>query len=461
MGAMAADDVKPSIDIGRAPLGVRAASALVEAVAASDDRVERHYLEVKSDLDLTRKNDLAKVAKFILGAANRLPAVAAAAFGGYGVMILGVAPGRIGGLPPIEVLDIDKVVAQYLGAAGPHWDVVRVPVASSDNEVLVILVDPPEDGQDPFPCRREGDGLIDGRIYIRADGETREAKSGELDLLLERGRRSTAPVVDFGVTIEGAAHPIRIDESTTLNWYIGLTRARLLSRLPRIDPQDRAKSADGLRRLSSYTVGSFVSGSNPERRTEEEYRASITEWEERVHAAWADAIDELAGRVLAGVPIRVINRTRTYFRGVQLKIHLEGAVRGISWRNTDLAATTSTLKLPEPPQEWEPQPILFTFGGEPPYLTEFARSSYVSPLEWNNSESVDLTLDIGDLRPEEVYVFDDDELVLVIPEAERVPVHGTWAITASDHHEIYRGDLGVQPGDLVDLTSHLREILER
>lgn len=101
-----------------------------------------------------------------------MPDVAATAFEGYGVMVIGVAPGHARDVPPIEVLEIDKIVSRYLGASGPRWDLVRVPVSDSENEVLVIVVDPPKDGQQPFPCRRDGDGLVDGRIHIRADGET-------------------------------------------------------------------------------------------------------------------------------------------------------------------------------------------------------------------------------------------------------------------------------------------------
>ena len=85
----------PEIDTRRAPKGELAARALVEQVMASDDRVERHYLEVKSTLDLHTKRDQAKLAKFILGAANRMPDLAAAAFDGHGVIVVGVSKGRL------------------------------------------------------------------------------------------------------------------------------------------------------------------------------------------------------------------------------------------------------------------------------------------------------------------------------------------------------------------------------
>jgi hypothetical protein len=52
-------------------------------------------------------------------------------------------------------------------------------------------------------------------------------------------------------------------------------------------------------------------------------------------------------------------------------------------------------------------------------------STYQSPLDWNNGGSVDLTLDVGDLRPRQTYSSDDDELVLILPPTTDAQVHGT------------------------------------
>lgn len=185
--------VTAPIDTSRAPLGVLAAQTLVSTVAEQGDLAERHYLELKSTLDLSTKKDKEKIAKFILGAANRLPDVAATAFEGYGVMIIGVAHKSITGIPPVEMMEISKVIQQYVGAAGPRWDIVWVPIDGTDNQVLVVLVDPPRMGQGPFPCRSNGESLSDGRIYIRADGETREANSEEWISSSSGARRSLRP----------------------------------------------------------------------------------------------------------------------------------------------------------------------------------------------------------------------------------------------------------------------------
>ncbi|MGB5937265.1 MAG: hypothetical protein WBG76_15555 [Ornithinimicrobium sp.] len=116
------------LDTTRAPRGLLAAQALVAAVTEQGNLAERHYLEPKSALDLSTKKDREKIAKFILGAGNRMPDVAAKGFEGYGVMVVGVAQGAITGIPPVEMMEISKAIQQYVGPAGPRWDIVWVPV---------------------------------------------------------------------------------------------------------------------------------------------------------------------------------------------------------------------------------------------------------------------------------------------------------------------------------------------
>ena len=468
------------IDISRAPLGVKTASALVEAVAASDDRVERHYLEIKSDLNLTQKNDIAKIAKFILGAANRLPRIANTAFEGYGVMVIGVAPGDARGVPPVEVLELEKIISQYIGVSGPKWDVVRVPT-STTNEVLVVHVAPPQDGEDPFVCRKDGDNLYNGRVYIRADGETREAKAEELDLLLRRGKFQAAPDVSFSVEIVGTVYPINIDDSRTVEEFLTRTKRRLLEALPQpqaeIVEEGRTKSS-GLSAVDvgrSYmstaaqafvnqsTLGSSLFRTEPENRTEEQYRASIERWEQRVRDEWGNVPDNIAGDIFDGIFVRVSNASKIFFHDLEVKIHLEGDVRGTGWNDAS-EPDTESLGLPAEPRVWGPvsRSILSPAILNSSHLmgVQNLSSAYESPLDWKNSGSVDLTLDVGELRPRQTYSSDEDELVLFLPHVGEGDVSGTWEITARDHNDIYAGDLTVPIGPLIDLTARLRKLLD-
>lgn len=519
-------DSKVPFDVSRAPLGLRAASALVTELAKLDDRFERHYLEIKSDLDPS-KNELAKIAKYVLGSANRMPEKAAVAFEGYGVMVIGVAPGTITGVPPIEILEIDKVVGAYIGPQGPKWDLIHVPVKDSTNTVLVILVDPPQNGQDAFVCRKEGDNLANGRIYIRADGETREARAHEVDQLLERGKRSANAEVGFEVDVLGHAYPVVVDEQRTIEEHVTRTVARLLRALPQPKPAPEpepvsvpdptpedesgpptATGSAKLAPLSSPSAASAMSDAfkpslavqaamaqamkphqsaiakmagelatmktsgvldalmttDPEKRTEQQYRKSIEQWEASFRKAWPGAIATLTACTLAAVSIRIKNKGKTFFTDLELKIHLEGDVDGEDWLNHDGDVPLDRLDLPEPPRKWGPtqRSVLGRdYFSTPHFMPSINPSSiYRSPLDWKNGGSVDVTLKVGKLRPHAEYLFDDPELILVLPASGESHVKGTWQITAGGHDEIYAGELQVEVGSQIDLTKAMRRLLK-
>lgn len=453
-----------TVDISRAPKGELAAIALVEAVVANDDRVERHFLEIKSQLDLTIKKDQAKLAKFILGAANRMPERASRAFEGFGVMVIGASEGQAPGVPPIEALDIERAVRPFLGADGPRYDFVRVPCEGSKNEVLVLLVDPPELGQAPFLCRKNGDGgLRDGAVFVRADGETREANSGELQQLLDRGMVST-PSVNFGVRIVGVVHPVTVDRDRTLEEYIAHTRATLEADLSKNKPS-RAEKAIGnpfeaaisqrLNLMSNvYRAGSSITG---EKRSEAEYLKAIDDWAHRTREAWPDAVLRLIGAA-PPVEVEVQNHEKTFFHDVEAKIHVEGDVSGVSAWKSSGRIWPSDLDLPEPPRKWGDVDSRFGPGMvfAPPTGLNLGPTSQTN---WNNSGSVDLEVSAGEVRPTGEVVTDDEEVVLYTTDLSLMSATGTWQITARDHNDVYRGELEVEVGHPLDLTRAFRRIL--
>jgi hypothetical protein len=55
------------LDLTRVPRGEMAARALVDALVETDDRAERHYLEMKSEVDLSTRADQAKGSQVHLG----------------------------------------------------------------------------------------------------------------------------------------------------------------------------------------------------------------------------------------------------------------------------------------------------------------------------------------------------------------------------------------------------------
>jgi hypothetical protein len=460
------------LDTSQAPRGVLAAQSLIDAVAKQGDLAERHYLEIKSNLNLTTKRDKEKIAKFILGASNRMPDVASTAFEGYGVMIIGVAQGAITGIPPVETMEISKVIQKYVGAAGPRWDIVWVPIDGSSNQVLVVLVDPPKLGQGPFPCRATGESLTDGRIYIRADGETREANSEEVDLLIQRSLPGSQVAVDFAFELVGEIAFVTLDDTTTVDQYVAIVRDRLVAALPRKEwrpPTAAASMNEVIARMSGYTSAldltsaAFETLIEPESRTEEEYLDSIDLWEAHFRRAWGVARTKIAASQLGPAIVRITNRTTTFFHDVQVRLHLEGDVFAFDYRDRERVDDFSDLELPHPPRKWGPtqRSLGLPYYANLGHTYTPSANQYIPPsITYKNEGSVLLNLEVGELRPRGTYESEDEEIVLIVADRSLASIHGTWELTARDHNNVYTGQIVVAVAGDRDFTAVARHILE-
>lgn len=498
----------PTVDTSRAPHGERAARALVDAIAAGDDRLESHYLELKGTLDLTGARDRGKLAKFILGAANRMPDKAAKAFGGHAVMVIGVMNGQVVGIAPVENLDVEKAVMPYIGADGPRWELIRVRVFSG-NDVLLLIVDPPQWGQAPFPCLKDGEGLVDGDVYVRTDGETRKAKSGEIKELSRRAAVGANVAVGFDVDFVGEVIPAVVDTDATLEAYLAAETRRLLRPLlgrarEMTEVDGTAGESPGRRRRFVIPEGTFenlmslsddefgrrhesgleaaarraeeslagpAAGAlglfvEPESRSGGAYRAEVADWRARFRAAWPEAREQFLGMRLTAVAPRVVNREEVFLHDVELVVHLEGDVRGVEADpDHDSEPHLHGLGLPRPPRKWGPRQSDFmrNFAAVGRFPVMPASQPYAAVprmLSWDNTGSVTLSFEIGDLRPRATHVCPDSDLILVVDDPSHEPVRGTWEITARGHHKVYAGELSVPVGAAVDLTPEFMRILD-
>jgi len=486
------------IDLTRAPHGELVAARLVAAVAEVGDLAERHYLEIKGPPDLSSKVHIAKIAKFILGAANRLPERAAEAFGGFGVMIVGIADSGIKGVPPVEMLALSQVIQPFLGAAGPRWDVVRVPVENSTNEVLVILVDPPQIGQLPFSCRANGDKLQNGRIYYRGDGDTREATADELDMLMARGAARTPAPVELGVAVTGAAVPMIVDDERTLVDFIAKERRRLLDALPKPSAEELAVP-DAIRRTSSEAsrnpidplarfgtlaaeasrllsaqglgvrgVGSLLGTEVPDTRSAEAYHAEIDAWEIRFRKAWPHAVEQFASFLIEANELTVVNKTQTFMHDVEVKLHLAGTVEVLERQRYGASLRLRDVDLPLPPRKWGPTKR--HLGFDPAYSTglaapasspsTFGPGSFRPPdASWKTTGSVDTKVLVRDLRPESSFASGDGDSILILRDDVPEIIHGSWTATARGYNEVFKGTIEVKVAEPTHLTELIRDFL--
>lgn len=481
---MSNPSVTPALELTLAPRGELVATKLVEAVAAQGDLIERHYLELKGPEDLSSKQNKQKVAKFILGAANRMPNKAAEAFEGCAVMIIGITKDGIQGVPPIEMLELTQVIERFAGVPGPKWDIVRVPVKDSTNQVLLFIVAPPEQGQQAFICRADGDGLKDGATYIRADGETREAKSAELDQLKAREAAAQKMArVDLDISIAGKVIPITVDDARTLDEYVVRNRERLIEAIPRPKPPAEPEVEPGLpgdrslaniaglasgyskmAALSHLSPTAGFSSTIPEERSEDEYLAEINHWEADFRAAWPDTVNKIIGYVFGAAEVSVLNKTQTYLHDLAVKLHLEGTVKAVKhYRRSDVNPRMN-IDMPRPPRKWGPreQDLLrnYTSGFAASTQSMSTFNPHSSSTMWTNTGSVDIEVDVGDLRPEEECITVDEDAVLVIYGEAPEMVRGTWKATARGYHEVFKGETVVTVEEPRDLTSAIRAFLK-
>jgi hypothetical protein len=461
-------------DFTHFPTGERQWSEFIGRVAAAGDLVERHFIELKSEIDPTSKQGAAKIAKFILGAAHRDPERAAKYLDGHAVMILGVGEAGARGLTRFEAKDFVGAVQPYVGEPGPGWDFQRVR-ADDDRDVIVVTVVPPKAGDPIWPCCREGVGLIDGRIYIRADGETREANSGEIRALQARASAATTgPQPDLIVALSGSVRRFRCDASV-LDDYLSRERQRLEACAPSprsSDTKPPAKENPGsalgypFASISSSlaeSVSNLVAATTkPDSRTREQYLAEIDEWEQKVRKIWRRFASNFALTITPGTRIEVCSQS--YLEEVKIKIRLDGAVSGLQRPDRP-----DIKDLPSLPRPWGPESILPSSlidpADYPLHLPTTGRYpvpklySRYDRVELDNSNSVEMTVLVEELRPQDPYI-SGDELTLFVPvDHDGATIAGKWMVTAKNHHRQYSGELQVKIDEVTDVTEPLREFL--
>lgn len=432
------------IDLTRLPTGEMGWAALIDFIAASDDRVERYFLEVKSDVDLSAKAGSHKVAKFILGAANRDPAQSSKRFGGHALLVLGVGGGAATGIAAFEAKDLAKEVARFTGADGPGWDFERIPV-DEDRDVIVVVVDPPTG--EIRTCRGDGIDLYDGDIYVRADGETRKATGDEVRSLLDRAVSRTARI-DLDVELLGEVFAIGLDHEPLLGW-VETEVAELRSQ---VAPRPKRKSA--------YDLASFVPELGmAERRSKREFLEEVEEWEAAVRADPTGGVVLAAARFRPGIRLRLVNHTKTFLRDVRIDVELEGDVLAVEWQPEGRADGINLF--PGRPKDWGKESLVIGLMPRLDHVAVPSRSQHGN-VSISQKHPAGLTMRMDTLRPQEEHVSDDDEVVLVtvVSSDPGGPVRGRWRLTAADINDVFEGQVEI-PVAYKDMRAPIEAILAR
>ncbi|MGX1809709.1 hypothetical protein ACWIGI_28645 [Nocardia sp. NPDC055321] len=433
-----------NIDLSVLPKGQLAWRAFVEATGSVDDSAERYFLELKSDVDLNSKAGRAKVAKFILGALNRMPDHSARRFEGYALMVLGVACGAVEGIPPFEALELDRDVQNFAGATvRALWDFHAVPVAGGKS-VVIIQVSPPQWGDRPLVCRADGDGLVAGNVYVRADGNTRKATAAELDQLHDRMAAGTSATPYVRIT--GSAYRLGAERDNVQKAFeakIQATRDELLASV----------NSPGLRHVLDY--------GGRDTRGVDGFRREVDIWAEESRQALGGVLGLLAVSRPALSIVVGVSEPRGVLTNVEVDIHLDDDVHvreHIPWDNYELAR-----RLPKPPDDYgsirrlTARELLGDSHFAPAAQPNLVDASGV--VSWTEQSPHTLSVKFSDVRPTKPRQSVDDEFVLLIPGTSKATeVRGRWSLTAVGHSRVYEGDLSV-PITTIDLTDAARDAL--
>lgn len=434
----------PALDTSVIPLGERALQGILDHVVAVGDEAETSFLEVKSPLDMSNKAATAKIAKFLLGAANRRPHEAARHFHGYAVLVIGAQKDGAPGVPRgTEAHELEDRLRPYLGPQFPAFEFGRIGVGP-DREVLFVIAQPSQDGQPIFPCHKSyqsddrRDSLEDGAIYVRGTSNTRPARSGEIQALVERARGGGKPPIALEVGLIGCVHRIeRVEE--------------LLGQLMDYREEQFSKEQDQQARSSfspaSLQLASSVFGS-PKPLSREDRDKALAAWQRKRAEHIAGGRAHFLGAGLPGAGIRVLSRDRfiakprltVTFHGCELFEHLDA----------DDADFEKAAK-----------PIL---GRQNPLVPDFDYSALRPfprgyPVSWSNrGEDAEIVLAPESLRPNDPWTSDQDDYVLVARDAGANSVKVSWVLTEDGSDTVTTGNFLVPTEKLVSAADLFKSV---
>lgn len=427
---------EPALDTSVVPLGERILQGILDYVVAVGDAAESTYLEVKSPLDMKGKAATAKIAKFLLGAANRRPHEAARHFHGYAVLVIGAQRGDASGVPRgTEAHELEDRLRPYLGPQFPAFEFNRIGVGT-DREVLFIISQPPEDGQSIFPCHKtyqgddRRDSLEDGAIYVRGTSNTRPARSGEVLALVERARGGGKPPIVLEVDLIGCVH--RVDR-------VGEVLEQLLSyREEQFSKESEQQATSSFSPVSVRLASSVFGNSTP--LTREEREKALDAWRSGKAEHIAAGKEHFLGVGLPGAGIRVLSRDRFIAKPrLTLTFH---ECELFDYLDADDADFEKAV-----------EPVL---RSQHPLLPGYDYSSFRPiakdyPVNWSNrGKDAEVVLTPESLRPNDPWMSDQDDYVIVARDPGARSVEVSWVLTEEGNDTVTTGEFRVPTEELVD-----------
>lgn len=461
-----------NFDTTRLPTGAIGWTALFAAVEAAAPEDENQWLEFKAGIDPGTPDGAAALAKAIVAFANRRVDIAQKWLGGHALVLVGIEPGNVVGASVYDPAVIHDRVQRLLAAPAPAWDCEYRDYHGKP--LLVITVDPPQQG-DPIHCIGRSSGPVeDGHIYVRRPGKSDRAKSDDIRALSTRMSSLTRGLdIEVGALVEGGQRRCTWSPSWLDSWELA-ERKRLIGPLDEfLEPpppeqplnpyavslRDVLRTQQRLADIGS-TAFNALTETEPEERTPEEFRDQV----DRYLAACREALEVApalaAARALNPVTWFVNNLSAHNLEGVEVKVHVEGEVE--AFESTD-DFRLSDLK-PSAPRPWGPRRISKFLNQEVLMRSASAYNPGPPSLHFTpkpiieNGGSVHITFPEVHLRPRATGEVLDDENVLVVSPTCPGPIRCTWTATATNLSGVAEGEFTLpvegSPIDIGGLLQH-------
>lgn len=365
--------------------------------------------------------------------ANRDPQRASRVAGGCGYIAVGVEPGACHGVTPVDPATLEDQIKKFLGEDGPIWQ----PVWLSHDEkkhVLVIIVDPPCQGDPIHTLRRAFAKYDDGDVFVRRNGGTHKASSKEISDLSARlqdpaGSERLAVELIVGVPLQPV--PLDISDENIEDW-LDEKRACLLQPLDEqsVEEDETGKGTDTGGRYLDRTMPNGISSAieqfqaashffsnmrKPEDRSPEEFRERVEDYIEDLRATAKDvAIDRHIEQDACRISLTLCNPTDYPFRQVEVEVYIPGEA-------VEARKRLSGSSLPRPPRPWgerwiNPMESVLDRSYEPLVQSPLLGGRFIPDvgpsLDIDNHGSVTLSFPATDLAPRAAVALEDFYLIV-------------------------------------------------
>lgn len=427
-----------TFDTDTIPLGERSWHAILQHVMKVGDEAETSYLETKSTLDITttrgkahaNKQAVAKIAKFLLGAANRLPKDASRHFQGHAVLVIGAEKGQTLGVPRgIELHDLENSLRPYLGPKFPNFELGRITL-SDEREVLLVIAPPPKDGEQIYPCcknyqpEERRDNLRDGAIYVRGSSNTREARHEEVLALVERSRSRKKSPIELEVSLDGPIYRV-VEIDDTLNRLYDQEESDFNERIAEQYKREN-NTVSQFPFIQPHAFAKPITGS--------EMEEALQFWKDTRPEHVAAGRQHLLGVSLDFSRIQVVSHGR-FIAKPQLSVLFYGC-EILEWNDPDDA-------------DWEKlvEPIIHktdAFGYRLDTGSLSINMPHREPTFGNDSDKAWMNFDAESFRPNTPWRSRSKECILIAQDISSEHIEATWTLTEDGNDEVVSGRFTIE-----------------